>query len=1581
MGNGAPSRPRGNRLETIYRTSPHLTDPARPVLDSFDRFLFTRLEAILLSYPTVTVQRRIGGVRTSSASIVAAASATSADHARARRTAVLPAQRRENGGGSGGSAEGAGETGRARGGGAAPMALVVPTTSAIHERIEFQFVGVDPPQMVEGHLQGIGVGARTRAAQLDAEAAQLIADLDAMERCPDRFSEDQLNAVGLAAHTAQLQAADLRRGIGVTPPRLSPDVARIGDLTYAATIRATVRMTVSRRNEATGAWEAHDTKTQKVIVGDLPVMVKSALCVATHPTYARNPRDSDYFGGYFIVKGTERVLLSQERGVSDVALVFRAKRPPKRVRLLSGHPLIDAALSAEPSVALDASEEADDAEGGSSSRKRTSARATRTQRASERALTAASAKAEEKAASVAATMAAVDDETHLVCQILSTGHTEWERSSTAIGMIQLSLAKTPTGARVIHVSLPRFVDAPFPLTFLLRVLLRHEYTDKWADDAIRGASLYPDARALNDILAATYEDGLTYSRFHSREEDPRVDRSGIDAAHHQFARRVKRLRESERRVVTKHYAGDAMPTEEEIVDTYVTTHVLPHMNSQHRGETRADERRGKARFLCYMAERLLKVVLGISKCDDPDHLMNKRFDLPGDLMAYQFCVNLETAMRQVHDALWKTLDDLKKTPTANWLQCAKKRFQFDTNLITMGMSRAFSSGQFARRPGRAPHLHSGVSQTLPRFNLRATLSAVRRVISSVKETSLLMAPRQLSGTRWGMLCPFETSEGEGCGLSASLASHAYVTTGILSGTAHVSFQGRRPPAAHHAPDTDGGTRTTGRRSREWMRAVCSLPRVASDRASAIVTTAALVTTALKPLEAMPGVLVPLARTPLVGDHTRVFLNGIWRWTTLRAEKVVEACKRIRRGLPFELVSELSVRWDAFARELHLLTDGGRPVRPLFVSSPVTGEAFNLEDPRLNAWIQEEEMRTDVWTSSLWPRMVHEGMIEYVDASETETALIAQTYADYCAQLDEGRVDGAPRSRDVKEPHGVRNGSGGGGSSDGTATRRHVRRSTRTHCEIYPVAILGIAASMSPFLQHNQSPRNVYQVAMGKQMLDAPLNDLDRRVDAGYHALVAPQRALVTTATQRLFDPTNGIGADPAKVLVLTGVNNIEDSLIGNRASFDRGMFRTVSYHTMALHEEASPLSELRFARAPDKERSIRTGRDREMMDRFDADGLPLPGTRLEGGDFLASMRRYEWSANQTQSADQKEGKDASPRLKPTEGGVVHTVRLVPRGRTRTPSSSTLVGRRIYTPLRTALITIREYRTPIAGDKFSSRHGQKGVLSDLWNAEDMPWCARTGMIPDLIINPHAFPSRMTMGQILETIFSIVPALTGKPRDGTAWADSETRGHDLNQSRPPANRTLKRICDELHSVGYSSSGAEVMYSGHTGVRYHGVFLVGPVYYQRLKHMVSDKIQAHATGKVNKITWQPVGGRGNDGGIRFGEMERDCLGAHGVTAVISERLLHASDASHVFLCSRCGWFRLPEAKTRTFKPCYFCQSDPPVNKHCIPRAFHVLMLELKATGILLRLRTHDAPSPAPVKPPPFVADMENFAYSGSF
>ncbi|EME32710.1 DNA-directed RNA polymerase subunit isoform 1 [Galdieria sulphuraria] len=441
----------------------------------------------------------------------------------------------------------------------------------------------------------------------------------------------------------------------------------------------------------------------------------------------------------------------------------------------------------------------------------------------------------------------------------------------------------------------------------------------------------------------------------------------------------------------------------------------------------------------------------------------------------------------------------------------------------------------------------------------------------------------------------------------------------------------------------------------------------------------------------------------------------------------------------------------------------------------------------------------------------------------------------------------------------------------------------THEEIDCLSFLSLVASLTPFSDMNQSPRNMYQCQMSKQSLGTPYHLFERRSDSKMYRLVTPQIPIVRNfPTQDSFEMDhfpNGFNAVVA-VLSYTGYD-MEDAMVINKASLDRGLAHGTMYSTQLID-----LDQMRGT----KSKYIGGGSQHETIGE---DGLPEVGVRVFKGDPLYCI------ADETVYSLASGTSEKVYFHKQADPAIVDQVRLIP-----------VTSRASAEGIRRASIKLRYPRIPVIGDKFASRHGQKGVLSALWPSEDMPF-TENGIVPDIIFNPNGFPSRMTIGMMMESICGKAGALHGMFQDSTPFRFDED------------NTAVDYFGEQLRKAGFNFYGNEVMYSGYTGEPFQVDIFIGVIHYQRLRHMVSDKFQVRSTGPINPLTRQPVKGRKVGGAIRFGEMERDALLAHGAAYLLHDRLQLCSDLHTVYACEVCTIASFVDivAKRKDAQRRYYC------------------------------------------------------------
>jgi len=609
-----------------------------------------------------------------------------------------------------------------------------------------------------------------------------------------------------------------------------------------------------------------------------------------------------------------------------------------------------------------------------------------------------------------------------------------------------------------------------------------------------------------------------------------------------------------------------------------------------------------------------------------------------------------------------------------------------------------------------------------------------------------------------------------------------------------------------------------------------------------------------------------ADAELRANGAKVLLDGVVGFHPNPVGLVSKIRELRRRG---EISPEINVVFyedksdRATLREVHVTYDAGRVRRPLIICKDGV--------PLLKPEHVEKLTRGEI----AWDYLVKNGIIEYLDADEEENAYIAM--------------------------------------SESSLTPKH------THLEIAPYMMLGICASVIPYPEHNQSPRNSYEAAMAKQALGIYSTNFHLRADSRSHILVYPQAPLVKTKPMSTMGYNERpVGQNYVVAVLSFGGYNMEDALVFNKSSVERGLGRSIFYR---IYEAESRQylggGKDRFELPEAGTRGFRG----EQCYRFlEADGIVSVEAEVTGSDVLVgrtSPPRFleEYKEFEVRGPTRR---DTSITMRPSEKGVVDTVFL----------TDTSQGTRIVK------VKVRDSRPAELGDKFASRHGQKGVIGMLFPQEDMPF-TEDGIVPDLIINPHAFPSRMTVGQFIEALAGKVASVRGDFVDGTPF---------INE-RPT---DLRKV---LHTLGFHNSGREVLYNGVTGEKLVADIYMGVIYYQKLHHMVADKMHARSRGQVQMLTRQPTEGRARGGGLRFGEMERDCLIGHGAAVLLKNRLLDESDRCVMHVCENCGYIAYYDQRQRRYV-CSICGEDAAVSLVVVSYAFKLLLQELMSLCIAPRL-----------------------------
>ncbi|KAJ1834223.1 DNA-directed RNA polymerase III complex subunit Rpc2 [Coemansia sp. RSA 2711] len=584
----------------------------------------------------------------------------------------------------------------------------------------------------------------------------------------------------------------------------------------------------------------------------------------------------------------------------------------------------------------------------------------------------------------------------------------------------------------------------------------------------------------------------------------------------------------------------------------------------------------------------------------------------------------------------------------------------------------------------------------------------------------------------------------------------------------------------------------------------------------------------------------------------VYLNGLILGITRAALRFVRQFRVLRRS--GRIPAFVSIFIDDHRNTVNISADSGRVCRPAII----------VKDGR--SQVTSAHIRELMAGKLQFDDFLRLGLVEYLDVNEENDCIIA---------IYENEI----------KPY-------------------------TTHLEIEPFTLLGAVAGLIPYPHHNQSPRNTYQSAMGKQAIGAIAYNQLNRIDTLLYLMVYPQQPMVKTKTIELINYDKLPAGQNGSVFVMSYSGyDIEDALVINKSSLDRGFGRcqVMRKFTGILRKYANQTHD-RATGAP----MLPDGTIPERFEHLDDDGIAAPGTRLKHGMIYLYKQTPEDPAGEVSNADSVSYRTVPMSYKFPDPGYVDKVLA-----TNSDADQTLIK-----------FLIRQTRRPELGDKFSSRHGQKGVCGIIVQQEDMPFTDR-GIYPDIIMNPHGFPSRMTVGKLMEFVASKAGAVKGELQYGTCFGGSK----------------MEDMCRILVENGFSYTGKDYVTSGITGEPVGAYIFSGATYYQRLKHMVADKMHARARGPRAVLTRQPTEGRSRDGGLRLGEMEKDCLIGYGASMLLLERLMISSDVFEVHVCETCGYIGYKGW-------CQMCRSSKSMVPIKIPYACKLLFQELQAMNILPRL-----------------------------
>lgn len=873
---------------------------------------------------------------------------------------------------------------------------------------------------------------------------------------------------------------------------------------------------------------------------------------------------------------------------------------------------------------------------------------------------------------------------------------------------------------------------------------------------------------------------------------------------------------------------------------------------------------------------------------DLDFLGNKRFELSGSLL----CLLFEDALKRFNEEIKKGIDKiLSKRMRAQEFQPLS--LVSLNNTITNTLCRAISTGNW--NIGRFRMERSGVSTALSRLSYLNTVNTLTRVVSQFEKTRKIAGPRSLHTSCFGVLCPCDTPEGESCGLVKTLSMLTEITVDVpfdekvflVLGVALGNFKNRLLVFLNGCP-------------------------VGSCN------------------ECIAGRIVGMRREGLIDKHVSVSRTGNFVFVSADGGRI---CRPLLvnpyrdastgNGADHSLDRDHEQDYNPdddrnLNEDVHRTKNCGGATSSISMSDRHHGHGTSASGANATSTSDEDHnaafkrfLRRTVYNEYMSIcDLVHKGVIEYLDINEQCNTLISL---------------------------------------------RHRYSTSHTHYELHPVTMLSYSATTIPFPEHNQSPRNTYQCAMGKQSMGIACFNYKQRFDNVLFINYYVQRPV--TYGDYVPEVLSGQNVMVA-VMSLSGYD-IEDAIVLNKSSLDRGMARVTVYksYSVGIGRYGDGSSDVIL---PFKDEDLGVGGKRSDEMRGGADEMLRKGSKQchenrhgSHNEHIRNDSGKKHSHNSVSSANTNITMNDGIRC---VGEIVKNDILInkysPKGAFNGLFHKKLaIVDRVVVTDTLIKIKVRETRTPVVGDKFSSRHGQKGVVGRIMRAVDLPFNER-GIVPDLIMNPHGFPSRMTVGKIKEVVAGKVGVLLGRRMECSAYSFNECDyggecGNDGSDKYFTCNdraalKTIEDYCTVLKSLGYSYSGKETFYSGTTGKPIPTHIFFGPVYYQRLKHMVEDKIHARNIGKRTVLTRQPTEGRSRDGGLRVGEMERDCLVGHGAAEMLRDRLLFSSDVVDVGVCDRCCVIR--------DKGGACCGRVVDVK---VPYGCKLLFVELMAMGIYPRIK----------------------------
>jgi len=756
---------------------------------------------------------------------------------------------------------------------------------------------------------------------------------------------------------------------------------------------------------------------------------------------------------------------------------------------------------------------------------------------------------------------------------------------------------------------------------------------------------------------------------------------------------------------------------------------LPHVGKSYRR---------KALYIGYIIRKMIRIYLGYDTYDNRDSYINKRVDTPGVLISNLFRQCYGKLTKELKIAIEKELNMWRgnsNTPLSNIISDISIHRFFKQSLLESWIKYSFSTGNWGIKSiGSFQNIKQGVSQVLNRMSYASTLSHMRRINTAMEKNGKLVQPRKLDNSQIGMICPAETPEGSSVGLvknmalstNVSIAMNSYHIRKVLEELGVVMYD-----------DTYNSNSDNTEKS-----AISFLKNMGHSSNVYIMVNGDIIGYSNEPIE-LYKTLKHYKRSSIIHPMTSVVWN-------IQKSNIIISTEAGRMYRPLYIVD-----YDAQLKKSVLRIDKILKRKNMKWENYIKGKNFDYfispNDP-YDEKNNDDESYLD-----------EEGFIEYMDCDEINTAMIATFPSD----LDEG----------IK----------------GTALPP-----CYTHCEIHPSLMNGILGANIPFSDHNQSPRNCYQCAMGKQALGIYASNFNKRIDTMGNILNYPQKSLVYTKLSKYtmaHKLPSGVNAIVA-IMTHTGFNQ-EDSIMINQSALDRGLFTSTYYKALrdVCNKNHSTGEEEIFTNPNDK-----TEKKPYCYDKLGENGFIPKNTYVTGNDVIVGKVMPKKTNGEISY------QDSSLTMKTNDDGYIDM-------------NYNGINSEGY---KFCKVRIRKNRKPEIGDKCASCSAQKGTIGMTYKHQDMPY-TKDGIVPDIIMNPHAIPSRMTIAQLMECIMGKAGCHIGAFGDSTPYNDC----------------TVEDISAVLEMSGMERYGNEIMYNGRTGEQIRTEIFIGPTYYQRLKHMVSDKV----------------------------------------------------------------------------------------------------------------------------------------------